>query len=455
MLRPSSILKNGYSSCALLLVMSTLILVNVNIAKWKEGKVIDWDVIGFYAYLPATFIHHDFKLNFIKDHQPLSEEEKIWPLQTPNGGLVIKPTMGMAILYAPFFFAAHIHAQFAGEKAHGFSPIYHMYINWSCLFYLFLGLLCLRAVLLPRFGDLITAVTLIAVVLATNALYYASTEAAMAHVYNFSLLSIFVYAVIRWYASKHWQMALLMGITFGLLVLIRPVNLSFLLIPVLYKLTNVRMVPGRIREWFHQPLHLITFAGSAFLILVPQLLYWKAVTGSYVFYSYFDERFYFLNPHILDGLFSFRNGWLVYTPIMTAALAGVFLLKELKTEFGMVLMVILPVYFWLVFSWWCWWYIGYGNRAMIDIYPLLAIPLAACFTAVSKLPKTQTILLRCVFVLLFGLNIFQTIQYRMGLIHFDGMTWKAYVESFGRLHYTDAYKQAIQRPDYELAKKGK
>ncbi len=436
------------------LVIFILILANLNIAKWKESKVIDWDVIGFYGYLPATFIHHDFKLRFIKEHQVLGEDEKIWPLEAPNGGLVLKPTMGMSLMYAPFFFAAHIHAQFIGEKANGFSPIYHLYINWSCLFYLFLGLLCLRAVLLTRFGDGITAMTLIALVLATNVFYYATTEAAMSHVYNFSLLCFLLYSVVRWYAFRSGKAALLMGISLGLLTLIRPINLSFALIPLFYQLTNVRMVPGRILEWASRPLPLLIFGGAALFILIPQLLYWKAVTGSYLFYSYLDERFYFFQPHILEGLFSFRNGWLIYTPIMIAALAGIFFLKKQKSEFSLLLTILLPVYLWLVFSWWCWWYIGYGNRAMIDIYPLLSIPLAACFVEVSKLAAWRKIMVTTVFVLLLGLNLFQTLQYRKGLIHFDGMTLKAYLESFGRLHYTEAYKEAIRRPDYELAKKG-
>lgn len=38
---------------------------------WKgdslEQKTIYWDVISYYAYLPATFIHGDLSLGFLKN----------------------------------------------------------------------------------------------------------------------------------------------------------------------------------------------------------------------------------------------------------------------------------------------------------------------------------------------------------------------------------------------------
>ena len=50
---------------------------------------------------------------------------------------------------------------------------------------------------------------------------------------------------------------------------------------------------------------MLVIAFFAFLIYLPQLIYLKWVCGSFIFNSYVGERFYFNNPHILDGLFSF------------------------------------------------------------------------------------------------------------------------------------------------------
>ena len=46
------------------------------------------------------------------------------------------------------------------------------------------------------------------------------------------------------------------------------------------------------------------------------MLYWKHIMGTFFFYSYDQEGFFFGNSHVLDGLLSYRKGWFIYTPIM-------------------------------------------------------------------------------------------------------------------------------------------
>ncbi|MFO7610005.1 MAG: hypothetical protein R6X35_12570, partial [Candidatus Krumholzibacteriia bacterium] len=45
-------------------------------------------------------------------------------------------------------------------------------------------------------------------------------------------------------------------------------------------------------------------------------------TGQFVFNSYMEEGFFFLKPKFFHGLFSYRKGWLVYSPVMTMAIIG-------------------------------------------------------------------------------------------------------------------------------------
>ncbi len=68
------------------------------------------------------------------------------------------------------------------------------------------------------------------------------------------------------------------------------------------------------------------------LPIFPQLLYWKLVSGNWLFYSYGNEGFDFLHPHIFDGLFCFKNGWLSYTPIMLFGLIGIVLMHKKKKK---------------------------------------------------------------------------------------------------------------------------
>jgi len=442
------------SSLACAVVIGILAYSNFNIARWKNLNVIDWDVIGFYAYLPATFIHHDYRLEFLRGHPEYGAERKFWPQTAPNGALVHKPTMGMALLYAPFFALAHIHTQSARLPPDGFTIYYHQYIHLSALFYLTIGLILLRRTLLRWFSDGAVATTLLVTGLGTNLFFYATTEAAMSHAYTFSLSAALLYLVSKGHDAPRWRFTALAGLCLGLMTLIRPVNALFALFPVLYGMQRMTDATERL-HWMRQNwAHVLLFACVAATVQLPQLLYWKSLTGHWFFYSYLDEGFFFLKPRVLQGIFSFRNGWLVYTPIMAFALAGAYYWNVSKHPFALAGKVFLPVYLYVVFSWWCWWYVGFGNRAMIDSYAVMALPLAAVSEQLLVRSRSVRRVWIAVVLLAIAFNGFQTLQYRYGLVHFDGMNARAYLASFGRLTYTDAYKQAIRSPDYERAKRG-
>ena len=139
------------------LVILSLIWVNFNTNLYKrDGKVIMNDVVEYYTYLPALFVYHDITLKFTEKN-PGYYGDKFWPIPAPNGGHVTKMSMGMAMLYSPFFFAAHITAKLTGLEANGFSPIYKLALQMSCLFYRAIGLYFLRRLLQRYFNDVVTS----------------------------------------------------------------------------------------------------------------------------------------------------------------------------------------------------------------------------------------------------------------------------------------------------------
>ena len=92
--------------CLLIIMLWTFF----NLKRWDfsetRQKIIMWDVTSYYSYLPAAFIHHDVTLEFTRRGTDKNYEEnhQFWYQTAPNGSRVIKTTMGMAILYSPFFF---------------------------------------------------------------------------------------------------------------------------------------------------------------------------------------------------------------------------------------------------------------------------------------------------------------------------------------------------------------
>jgi hypothetical protein len=192
---------------------------------------------------------------------------------------------------------------------------------------------------------------------------------------------------------------------------------------------------------------------SAIFVVLPQLLFWKIQSGSWLYYSYNDEGFFFSQPSILKGLFSFRKGWFIYTPIMIFALFGFYALFKKYRWIGLSISIAFVLFMYVTFSWWCWWYGGgFGARTMIDFYPYLALGLAAMFSVILK----KNLLVKLVAGLLIlgaiKLNTFQTNQYHLSMIHWDSMTYEAYKSVFMKDHFPANYDQLLAEPDYQKQK---
>jgi len=423
-----------------------------NLDTWGKNKVIDNDVVSYYAYLPAGIIFHDLNFDFVKT-LPAGFTGKIWLGTAPNGKPILRMTMGLAILWLPFFLMAHLFSKVMGIEALGYSWPYSLSIFAATIFYLLVGLIFLRKILLKYFSEIVTGITLLLVVVATNLMFYTISEPGMSHVYSFSLITIFLYTTLKWVDRPSYTSSVILGLLAGLIVLIRPVNGLVLVFPALLSINSFDEFYQRlIARW-----KLIAIAGlAAVLIAMPQLIYWKMQTGHLFFNSYMDQgRFYFANPHILDGLFSFRKGWFIYTPVMLFSVAGLFFLKQYVTGFTKAIIIFLVLFIYVIYSWWCWWYGGsFGARPMIDTYGLMAIPLAAFLTSFSKKAFWQQGVVGLLLVLMISLNQFQMNQYRTSLLHWDSMTGKAYKGIFLKKNWPEGYDKMIQIPDYEKALKG-
>lgn len=416
----------------------------------KPGKLIAWDVTSYYGYLPATFIEDDLTLNFVsKDSAYYHDQQMYWPETAPNGGKVIKTTMGLSILYSPFFFIANSLDQ-DESKTQGFSKTYEFWLTISSIFFTILGAVFLRLFLLKHFPDWIVSTTLIIIYFGTNLFYYITVEPLMPHSYNFFLISLFLLLTANWYSRPTLTSSILIGFVFGLITLIRPINGILALFFITYNLQSIGELRSRFQMLLQQYGKIIIVAICAFLVILPQLLYWHKITGSFIFNSYPGEHFFWSNPHIIDGLFSYRKGWLLYTPIMLFAIVGLWFDKKNKIS---SLTVLFPAIY-IMFSWWNWWYGGgFGCRPIIDLYPILSIGFAALLFRLSDVQwaKGATLL---IFLMLIMFNLFQTLQRKSEAIHWESMTKEAYWYNFLHRNPRPGFKELLKAPNIEKAKAG-
>jgi hypothetical protein len=260
----------------------------------------------------------------------------------------------------------------------------------------------------------------------------------------------------KWQEKQGWITIIFMGLIIGLITLIRPTNGPIVIVFLFYNITNLKSIQTRVKLFLKNYWKIIVMIIAAFIVWLPQLLYWKSVTGGWLYYSYGHERFFFNDPKILPALFGFRKGWLIYTPMMLFALVGIGLLWQANKKYFYPILIFFIVNLYIISSWWCWWYGGgFGMRPLIESYAILAIPLSTFLVWATKQKLQIKIPLGIVILAFFLQSIFHTIQYYYGAIHWDSMTKQTYFDSFWRVRPSDRFESSLFEPDYEAARKGK
>ena len=304
----------------------------------------------------------------------------------PSGHRVMKYSAGQAVIYTPFFLAAHAFASVSeAYPADGFSRPYQFMMSLGSLVIAFLGLYWLHRVLREYFRPGIVGMTLLLLTLGTNYLNYAAIDGAMTHSTVFSLYALLLLTTHRFYLRATFGRAALIGVCVGLAALTRPTEILAALIPLLWGLDvgASGAIGRRLRFLGEHYGELLLAAGVTLAIGAVQLLYWQYVTGEWVVYSYQDQGFDWLAPHLNQGFFSYKAGWLIYTPLMALSLLGFYALWRHRRGLFAALFVHALLFIYVAFAWSVWWYGGsLGQRTMVQAYAPLSFPLAAFLTAV-------------------------------------------------------------------------
>lgn len=448
----------SWSNLALIIIISLLAYKTLDLKLYNNPrKIIESDVGNYYAYLPLIFIFDQLDYKF---DGPTFKIIKPYLYSAPvdNGNRINPCTMGMSIAYSPFFFSAHYTLKILGRPTTGFSLAYRLAILIACLFYVFTAILLLKKILNKIFTDQATALTLASLVLATNLFFYMLYEPGMTHAFNFSFSVFFLYLTTLWHEKPRVWISVALGFITGLIALIRPTDIVIILIFILWKVSSLRSIKSNLllflRKW-----HLILIIiASSVIVWIPQMIYWHHFTGHYFYNPYKDMgfKFFFENPQIITSLFSYRKGWLLYTPVMLLIVPGFVMLYRKYRDYFWPVLIYFVFNLWIIASWCLPWYGGsYGHRAYVASYGIMAIPLAAFFSVMFTRKKEINLVIGIVISGLFIFhNLFQIQQYKYGAIHFVSMTKEAYWDSFGHKHPSKRFSYLLAFPNYDSAKAG-
>jgi hypothetical protein len=388
-------------------------------------KQTTWDALGYYFYLPASQIYQAENsrtwLDSLDKTYHLSGGDIYQVQKHTSGNDVGKYLRGVSIMQWPFFQAAHWYARYTGHApADGFSWPYQRAIAIACLFYGLLGLFLLRSFLLKFFSDQIVSAGLLLLMLATNAIQYIAIEGGQSHGYIFALYAIMLTLTYRWHQSPNTLLSFLMGGIFGLACISRPTEAVMMFIPLLWNVQNKSDWKQKWQMVIQNPRFVISLILAILIALSPQLLYWKKVTGLWIYDV--GSKWDFLNPH-WRVLFGPEKGWFVYTPITICMVLGLWLIREKKNRYALITFCLLNIY--IIIAWHTWRYGGsYSTRALVQSYPVFAIPLCAFVERVYS--SNKKIIIAVLMFYLMGLNLFQIRQYNQTILHYDDMNWAYY-----------------------------
>jgi hypothetical protein len=399
-----------------------------NYIKHNE-QVIRADGLGYYNYLPALFIYNDLNFEFTDTLQTefyKHKEANAGILRKVNGKGVNKYFVGTAVMQSPFFLGAHLIAK-NSEKyaADGYSEIYQRGIYHAALVWSLIGLLFIRLTLsylgIHRWWIFWIQA---AVFLASSLPNYIVTDASFSHAYSFALVSIWTYLIISFKPEKSRKL-LWIGLVLGLIVLIRPVNiLVILFMPFLLHVSGKKL--SDIKMYFlNRKMLLLSFFVFGLVIGI-QALIWKIQTSQWLVRSYGDESFNFLDPHIIDFLFSYRKGFFIYAPVFFVFLIlgiGVWVIKKSWLNIAIFILPFLILVY-VLSSWWVWYYgESFGSRVMIDFYPFAILVAVPIYQLKRQILKWLVVPIITCFSYL---ALVQTYQYKNYILLGDAMHKEAY-----------------------------
>lgn len=425
----------------ILILFAAYVILFRNISSPWE-RAIDSDGKGYYAYLTATFIYHDYHYGFVNDY-----ESKYYPPDgtryfdfrndTEDGGKVNQYFPGVAILWLPFFLLAHFLSYLFGFPTDGYSIIYQWSIMAASLFYLWLGMKVLYS-LLKRFTTPGSAsFILFLLAFGTGIFCYTIYAPAFTHTPSFALITIFLAVCFKMFTEYRRRYVLWAVLLFCLISITRPTNaVVILLVPFAAGSFPV------LKSFFiglsrNKPAIIYSLCIAAIVFAIPVML-WHAQTGHYIVYSYGPHKFYFSDPQFLNNLFSYRKGLFLYTPLAFIGMFGLIPLYRQNKWQLIFLALFLFTAAYLISSWSWWWYgFSLGQRSYIDYYAVLGILLCLLWNVISRSIIAKIVFISAVLFLIY-LNIVQTYQHIYGINPGDNITKEIYWNNFLRLKRQEA-----------------
>jgi hypothetical protein len=342
------------------------------------------DAGSYYVYLRSIFFDRD--LDFRNDWQGLGQEP---PPPTATGLPRNTHAVGPALLWSPFFVAAHAYLRVdhaLGRREYtldGFSPPYRRAPVLGTVAAVLLGAALLFALVAGSFGRAIALLAVAGAVATSTVLYYTFVLPAMAHGAAFAVTAALLWACDRARQEPSAPRWLAVGALLGLAVLMRWQAAVFILL----------VAPLALLEWRRRaarPVWIVGAAGLALLVVLPQILAWRVLFGTAGAVPQGPGYMIWSAPHLLDVLVSANHGLFTWTPAALLGLLGLVLGLRRAPLLNGAGLAIFAATAWINGSVADWDWEGgdaYGARRFDVVVPFFALGLASVLRSAAQLVR--------------------------------------------------------------------
>jgi hypothetical protein len=364
-------------------ILTTLFTIGLAL-QLQLGARLQSDGFYYFAYLRSLAFDRD--VNFMNDYRMLGLGDKTYLFQpTATGHAESAWTIGPAIVWSPFFAVGHLaatrlRASGIDVATDGTSYPYRQAICVASLFYGLLG--CWFAYRLTRlfFPWTLAAPAAVLTVAGSFMLWYLVKEPSMTHATSMASVAGFTWLWAATRERRPLRSWALLGLLAGLMTLIRWQNLLFALLPGL----DAAGILWRSRRDHDTRAVRETLAGAAAFLLcalagcLPQMLAWQAMYGSLIARSPVGPQIRWSDPHLVDILWSARNGLFSTTPILYLGALGLIAFAAVRPAAGLPMLaaVAVMIYFNACIQDW-WGSAGFGGRRFDGLIPIFSVGLAA------------------------------------------------------------------------------
>jgi hypothetical protein len=408
------------------MLLVVLLLGSVVLVK---PRIAESDAIEYFSYLPSILLDHD--LDFTNEYTYFYNEdpegrrgfkETFLDLETATGRKINFGPIGTAVLWAPFYIAAHIvvtigQALGFDVAADGLSMPYRWAVAIGSMLYGAAGLFLAFRLARRYAPEWACFIAVVALWWATPVAFYMYVAPGMSHAASLFAVALF-FTLARWAATGSPVKWAVWGASAGLMALVREQNGLFAVVALI-----AALAPRLETDWVGRIKRMMAFGLSAAVVFAPQLIVYLILYGRPAPSPLVQRKMYWTSPHFFEVLFSPQHGLFFWSPILLLFLVGGVLLFRRDRGAALILAVGFFSQVYISGAVDSWTQAGaFGSRRFLNTTVIFAVWGGfILFRLANRIRRTGVAAIAAFFVLW---NVSLMIQFGLGLMDRQRLVWR-------------------------------